>query len=145
MDHVIRDLRTAVRALRRSPAFTVVAVLTMALGIGATTTIFSLLDAVLLRPLPYPDPSRLVVPRSMGIGTKQTWNASYADFMDWRKASVFEHVAVMQDLDLDLTGRGDPARVRATGVTDDFFPTLGVKPLLGRAFRPDEFRPGPSP
>src|SRR5688500_4667173 len=89
-----QDLVFGVRQLRRAPGFTAVATLTLALGIGATTAVFSVVDAVLLRPLPWPAADRLVVPEAQEISTGDTWNTTYADYLDWREARVFSDVAV---------------------------------------------------
>jgi len=135
-----QDLRFAMRILRRNPAFTAVAALTLALGIGATAVVFSMLDAVLLRPLPYPHSERLfrLFPlegkRKAGVEA-----ASYADFRDWqRQARTFESLAAYQGEYLNLTGTGEPERLEGSAVTPGFFATLGVGPVLGREFRSDD-------
>lgn len=139
------DLRQAWRALRRSPAFTLAAVLTLTLGIGANTAIFSVVESVLLRPLPYKDPSRLV----------QLWNTyppaipqgpnSAGDFRDFRQRSrTFSGMAAYIDTarGLNLTGDGEPERLEMRYVTSGLFPLLGVKPILGRGFTAAEDAPG---
>ena len=143
LEELLRDLRIAARSLRRTPGFAAVAVVTLGLGVGATTAIFSVVEAVLLRPLPFPAPDRLVVPRSMlrkDDGSR--WNVTYRDFRSWREASVFEHVALFQRPELDVSGGAEPMRATLLLVSDDFFATLGVTPARGRLFLSDDYRPG---
>ncbi len=137
-----QDLRYGARSLRKSPGFTAVAVLTLALGIGANTTIFSVINAVLLRPLPFRDPSRLVLIWECDIHDPTDLNIiSAPNFWDFQKQNdVFESMAI-----LDSAGRGynlsqgsDPERVSGVRVSAQFFSVLGVKPLLGRTFLPEE-------
>jgi putative ABC transport system permease protein len=129
-----QDLRFGIRSLARSPGFTAVALATIALGIGANTAIFSVVEAVLLRPLPYPGADRLVsvtqAEPSRGVsGT----GASYPNFADWQaRAKSFEHLSAIRMHDYTLTGRGDPALVTAGTVTSNLFRTLEGPPLLGR-------------
>ena len=136
------DVQYGARQLRCAPGFAAVAILTLGLGIGATTAIFSVVRGVLLRPLPYPAAERLVVPRSMDLSTGERWQVTYADYQDWRSAGVFSHVALYQPSNVNLGGEGPPERIEGTWVTEDFFATLGVAPTLGRTFRPDEFAVG---
>ncbi len=136
------DLRYGARQLRRAPGFAAVAILTLGLGIGATTAIFSVVRGVLLRPLPYPAAERLVVPISVDLASGDQWSVTYADYQDWRSAGVFSHVALYQPTNVNLGGEGPPERVEGTRVTEDFFATLGVAPALGRTLRPDEFEVG---
>ena len=142
MDTLLKDIRFALRTLRKSPGFTTVAILTLALGIGSNTAMFSVVTAVLLRPLPFPEPNRLVA-----ISTTQKSGAitaeSYPDFFDWREQNrSFENVAAYHTTNLTLTGISEPMHVQATVVTAGFFETLGVQPKLGRTFRRDEERAG---
>lgn len=139
---MIADLRYALRALRRAPGFTVAVVLTLALGIGVNSAIFSVVHSVLLRPLPYASPERLVVlyGRYPEFGRTST---SLPDFQDWRAGSrTFEQMAARHNAAFVLTGEGEPERMIADRVTSNFFATLGVRPLLGRVFLPDEDRIG---
>jgi hypothetical protein len=136
------DLRYGARQLRRAPGFAAVAILTLGLGIGATTAIFSVVRGVLLRPLPYPAAERLVVPTSVNLASGDRWSVTYADYQDWRSAGVFSHVALYQPTNVNLGGEGPPERVEGARVTEDFFATLGVAPTLGRTLRPDEFEVG---
>jgi putative ABC transport system permease protein len=144
-ESVIQDVRYAARTLRRTPVFSVVAIVTLALGIGANTTIFSVVQNVLLRTLPYREPGRLV----------EIWNNYYpqwpqlglspADFEEWRhEAKSVTDMAAYQFVptDLNLTGNGESERVKATYATAELFTTLGVKPVLGRAIFSSEDRPG---
>ncbi|HEX6631887.1 MAG TPA: hypothetical protein VF048_12390, partial [Gemmatimonadaceae bacterium] len=94
---LVREVAHAARALGNSIAFTLAAVLTLALGIGSTTAIFSVVDSVLLRPLPFPEAGQLVVPQSHNRATGESWSVTYADFMDWRDRHVFDRVAVYQN------------------------------------------------
>lgn len=139
-----QDLRYGARQLARSPGFTAVAVLTLALGIGATTAIFSVLSAILLRPLPYGEPDRIVSvwekrPRENVFDNV----VSPADFLDWRERNrVFESMAAQILVPLDLTGAGEPESLFASQVSAPFFEVFGMQPALGRFFLPEEERPG---
>src|SRR5215510_14126108 len=136
-----QDLRYGIRGLLKHPGFTATAVLTLALGIGACTAIFSVVHAVILRPLPYPHPERLVMvwetdksgaPRNMG----------YPTFVDWRTQShSLEAIAVTADWSPTLSGVGDPQALRGARVTADFFRVLGAKPIVGRSFTDADDRP----
>jgi predicted permease len=146
MDSWVRDFRYALRALARSPSFTAVAVLTLALGIGANTAMFSVVRAVLLEPLPYDDPRELVLlwgeMRNRGVTHFPT---SPPDFRDYRDgAELLEDLAGVWTFQLSITGDGDPLQVAAAGVTHSFFSVLGVEPLLGRAFTEEDVVPDPS-
>jgi len=144
IDALRRDCRQTLRSLRRSPGFVIVTVLTLAIGIGANSAVFGLVSAVLLRTPPYADPSRLVMlwQRLPAIGEGR-FGASPPEYVDYRERNrVFSGIAGYSNLDLDLTGDGAPERLQAARVTSTLFPTLGVKPLLGRAFLPGEDRPG---
>jgi predicted permease len=147
MENLWQDLRHGFRALRKSPGFTAVAVLTLGLGIGANTAIFSVVENVLLRPLPYRDPSALV----------QIWNTylpqfpqagnSPGDFQDFRRqASSFSEMAAFVDIPqgFNLTGEGEPQRLEARYATSGFFSLLGIQPVAGRTFTPEEDKPGAS-
>jgi putative ABC transport system permease protein len=138
------DLKFAFRQLAKSPGFTAVALLTLALGIGANTSIFSLVNSVLLRPLPYDNSSQLVrVFESSQSEGLQRGPISLPNFNDWRsQATVFESLAAFHDIYLNLTGTGEPKRLEATCVSAEFFSLLRVHPLLGRTFSPDEERGG---
>jgi putative ABC transport system permease protein len=141
----IQDLRHAFRGLARRPGFTAVAVITLSLGIGATTAIFTVVQAVLLRPLEYPDADRLVKLRGLDRGDGTIVNLSPADFLDFqREATSFAQAGANGFVGLFTIGggQGEAERVGGVNVTHGFFPTLGVQPALGRLFRPEEDRPG---
>ena len=144
MERLIQDLRYAVRTLSKSPGFTLVAVLTLALGIGANTAIFTVVNAVLLRPLPYADPDRLVdINHFYPSLNNLRAGVSAPGFRDYSAhRDVFAHAAVEQPAGLNLTGVGDPERVTASRVSGEFFTTLGVGAALGRTLRPDETEDG---
>src|SRR5262245_169655 len=135
-----QDLRYAARTLRKSPGFTIVAALTLALGIGANTAIFSVVDAVMLRPLPYPEPSRLVeLWGNVRRAKVERRGASYPDFVDWRDQSrSFEAMAAFVDGDLTIAGTGEPERITGEFVSQPYFDLLGMRAVLGRTFRPEE-------
>src|SRR5262247_2081352 len=143
-DEMIQDLRFGVRMLLKHPGFTLIAVITLALGIGANTAIFSVVNAVVLRPLPYPEPERLI--RLWDSNPGRGWPefpASALNFEDWRKQqTVFEQLAAYEFATFNLTGDGEPERVFALGVTANLFPTLGIPPALGRNFLPEEEQVG---
>ena len=133
MTGLLHDLRYAGRALLRSPGFTAVAVLTLALGIGANTAIFSVVNSVLLKPLPLPEPDRLV--RVYELDEGRPWTLSPPNFTDLRReSSVFEEMAAYTGTAAALTGAGDAKRVAGTVATGGFFRVLGAAPLLGRTF-----------
>ena len=144
METLLKDIRYGVRGLLKRPGFTVVAVLTLALGIGANTAIFSVVNAVLLRPLQFRDPDRLVMiwEDAAFLGFPKNTPAP-ANYVDWKTQSKsFEDVAATAEWTFNLTGDGTPERVAAYGVTANFFPIFGVSPALGRGFTPDDDRPG---
>jgi len=140
IDTLLQDLRYAARTLAKSSGFTAVVVLTLALGIGANTAIFSVVNGVLLTPLPYQDPSRLVVVwESKGTSNHNVVNP--ANYMDWHdRATSFSGLALMSWAGLTFTG-DEAERVQGRAVTPDFFGVLGATPLLGRTFRAEESRP----
>src|SRR5207244_3901042 len=141
---VMNDLRFAFRQLLKNPGFTAVAVLTLALGIGPNTAIFSVVNAVLLRPLPYREPDRLVriasVNPSLGLVDSRS---SGLNVLDWqRQNTVFESIAAFQEWDGILTFKGKSEPTRVNWVTPNLLPMLGLKPLLGRLL-PDGEEPAP--
>lgn len=144
LDTLMQDLRYAVRVLIKSPGFTVVALLTLALGIGANSTIFSVIDAVLLNRLPYPDSGRLVVLWEQNPSRGWYHNiVSAANFVDWRKQNhVFTEMSAIDERYYDVSGGGEPLEVDGEQVSANFFNLLGVRPALGRTFVQDEDRPG---
>ncbi|MGC2108059.1 MAG: ABC transporter permease [Candidatus Korobacteraceae bacterium] len=146
MGTLSQDFHYGLRMLRKNPGFTAVAVITLALAIGANTAIFSVLYPVLLRPLPYTDPARLV---TLGESRRQaiSYTASYPDYLDWvRNAKSFQSLAGYASDAFTLTGNGEPKTIFSAMVTTNFFSTLGVTPLLGRDFMAGEDLPeGPGP
>ena len=144
METLIKDLRYGARNLVKRPGLTSIIVITLALGIGATTAIFSVVNAVLLRPLPFSDPDRLVAIAKISLkqGELVKFNP-WPDFADWRAQNQsFERMAGYATRDITLTGLGTPMRLRGGMATSDLFPLLGVSPQLGRAFMPAEDQPG---
>ncbi|MGD9903782.1 MAG: ABC transporter permease, partial [Vicinamibacterales bacterium] len=140
MDSLFRDLRHAARGLARTPGFAVVAILTLALGIGVNTAIFSIVNGVLLRPLPYPRPQQLMFVTSQfpAMGFDQFW-VSPPEFFEFRElARSFASVGAYRTGDLNLMAGERPVRVRGAAVTDDLLTTLGVSPAQGRLFAPGE-------
>ena len=142
MDTMLRDVRYAVRGLLRSPGFSTVAVVTLALGLGATTAIFSVFDAVVLRPLPYRDADRLYAIHEVGRdGNLSPVNALH--FREWRTSTrSFDDMTLIGPERFDLAGAGDPVSVSAARVTPSLFRTLGIEPALGRPFLDEEDVPG---
>ena len=140
----VQDLRYGVRMLRESPGFTAVAVLTLALGIGANTAVFSIVDAVLLRSLPYFDPDQLVLMFDVPLKQPDALSGiSYRDFTEYRDRSrVFSEMAGNAFHDLTLTGAGEPFIVNTAGVTPEIFPLLDAKPLAGRTLLPEDGKRG---
>ena len=137
---LLQDLRYGVRMLAKNPGFTAVAVTTLALGIGANTAVFSVVNAVLLRPLPYQNPGRLAVLWTDNL--KQNLHqerTSYPNFEDWRKHSrAFQDMAFSSAFTVNLTGGDEPERVIAGRASANLFPVMGVRPILGRVFSTEE-------
>jgi putative ABC transport system permease protein len=144
MQSIRQNLRYGLRMLRKNLGFTVVAVLTLTLGIGATTAIFSVVDAVLLRPLPFPHADRIVqVLRHYDEGDEVAVSAP--QYLEWHKRNhVFDHLAAYPILPsgMNLSGTGEPQHVQGIGVTNEFFAIMGIEPLLGRTFSSEEDQPG---
>ena len=139
VDDMWRDIRLAGRTLLRTPGFTLIALITFALGIGVNTAIFSVVNTVLLRPLPYPNADRLVRVFETIKDYPEPGAVSVMNFFDWRKQSTtFEAVGGFFNSSVMLDSDGDPERVRQGVVSANVFPMLGVKPLLGRPFTADE-------
>src|SRR5262245_19822555 len=144
IETLIQDLRYAARMLMKKPGFTLIAVITLALGIGANTAIFSVVNAVLLQPLPFREPERLVmVWRTNTERTMGDAPVSLPNFIDWkRRNEVFEQMAAWRTGNFNLTGDAEPEVAQGAEVTAGFFETLGVAPALGRGFLPHEDQPG---
>ena len=144
MGTIWQDLRYALRMLIKSPGFTFVAVLALALGIGANSAIFSVVNAVLLRPLPFKDPDRLVI--LWEKSQTQDTSVAYPNFLDWREQnSVFESITAYRRDSFNLTGAGEPERLAGRLVTGNFFETLGVRPFAGRNFVAQDDEPASAP
>jgi predicted permease len=134
-----QDLRFGARMLRKRPGFTLIAVVTLALGIGANTAIFTVINAALLRPLPYPGAEQIVVASTIRRDTLEVRSTSYPDFVDWRdQNTVFERFAARASTSFTLTGSDEPERVSGELVSADYFPLLGVRATFGRTFLPEE-------
>ena len=143
MSTLLHDLRYGLRMLAKNPGFTAVAVITLALGIGANTAIFSVIDAVLLNRMPYPDANRLVMVWEQNPGRGWFRNiVSAANFVDWRMENhVFSRMAAIDGRSYDVSGKGEPMEVEGEQVSADFFPVLAVHAALGRTFTLEEDRP----
>ncbi len=148
LETLLQDLRYSARVLLKKPVFTLIAIITLALGIGANTAIFSVVQTVLLQPLPFSEQERLVVIWKNDEATKHPFvEVSIPEFNDWQgQSQVFEHLAAMtttiNGFGYTLIGRDEPVQIETARVSADFFATLGVRPALGRAFTADEDRPG---
>src|ERR1700712_4745083 len=143
MDDVRRDVRFALRSLRRSPGFTLVAVLCLALGIGANAAIFSVINAVLLRPLPYADSDRLIRAYEMRGDEGKTGSVSVPNYVDWRAQNIgFQDLAAWMEGNRNLEGVGGTERIGSVEVTPNLFTILGTPALRGRAFVPGQDEPG---
>ena len=143
VESILSDVKFSIRQFRKSPGFTCVVVVILALGIGANTTVFSIVDAVLLRPLPYLQPQRLVEVKASQDQHFESSNVSYPDFFDWRAQNhSFERLAAYHDASFTLTGVARALRLNGEIVSSDLLPTLGIAPELGRGFTPDEEKRG---
>src|SRR5262249_49585669 len=145
-EHFLQDIRYGARVLRKNPGFTLTAILALALGIGANSAIFSVVYGVLMRPLPLPEPDRLVVVfNHFSPQNSERGNLSIADFLDWQaqnhsfeEPALFAVAGVAQLRRYNLTGVEEPEEIRGTAVTSGFFRVLRTRPLLGRLFLPGE-------
>jgi predicted permease len=145
VEQLVQDMRYALRMLRKSPGFTAIAILTLALGIGANTSLFSVVNGVLLNPLPYPHPDQVVTMAGWFPGYGEG-SISYPDFLDWvRLNHTFSSLAAYRRDGFNLTGQGDAEQVTAVDVSASFFSLLGVNPILGRNFSPAEDQLGGPP
>jgi predicted permease len=144
MENFIQDLRYGVRVLLKSPGFTAVAVIALALGIGANTAVFSVVNAVLLKPLPYKDSDRLVLMTGASLETGQLrGSVSPPDFLDYREQNTtLERLAAVAGASFSLTGGPEPERVQSARVSEGFFEALGVGPAYGRTFASEEEQSG---
>jgi predicted permease len=145
LEDLLQDTRYALRTFRRKPGFTVVALLILSLGIGATTVMFAVINSVLLRPLSYPEPDRLVTLRGFTEGVGELWGCSNLDFGDVKRESQTLTLAAWTYGGGTISEPGEPEYVNGRQISADLFSTLGISPLQGRAFRLDEDRPGAAP
>src|SRR6187200_226329 len=144
---MLQEIRFALRQVMKNPAFSAVAIITLALGIGANTAIFSIINAVLLRPLPYPDADRIMV-LNESSGPGQDYSVALPDYFNWRNDNtVFEHLAATHKESRNLSGipGRDPERISCASVTRNFFRVIGVSPEIGRIFSEDEDKVGAPP
>ena len=145
MTTLSQDLRYAIRMLLKSPGFAAIAVLTLALGIGANTALFSVVNGVLLNPLPYPHSEQLVAVYGKTPGFDQG-PVVYLNFLDWqRDARTFSSMAIYRNQDYNVTGTAEAERLSGYMISAGFFSTLGVQPILGRTFRSDDDQVGAAP
>jgi hypothetical protein len=146
LERIAQDLKFAFRQMRRSPGFTAASVLTLALGLGATTAMFSIVNGVLLQPLKYREPSRLYLARTVPparANLTRDYPVNARLFHEWRtQCRSCEQVSLIQFADLTLVGVGEPVRLPTLRISSNFFKTLGVQPSLGRDFLPEEELPG---
>jgi hypothetical protein len=140
METFLQDLRYGARMLAKAPTFTLIAVITLALGIGANTAIFSVVNGVLLNPLPYPH-SEQIVSLFTEMPNFKNGSISYPNFEDWRRMNrTFSSMAVYRSDGFNLVGNGEPERLHGEMISAGFFEMLGVNPILGRTFSADEDR-----
>jgi predicted permease len=145
METFLQDLRYGVRMLAKSPGFTAIAILTLALGIGANTALFSVVNGVLLNPLAYPESGQLVAVFGKTPGFDHA-PINYPNFLDWqRDTQSFSSLAIYRNQDYNFVGTGEAERLSGYMISADFFPTLAVRPILGRSFRSDDDHPGAMP
>ena len=145
MNALLQDIRYAVRMLLKSPGFAAIAIVTLALGIGANTALFSVVNGVLLNPLPYPQPSQLVAINERNAGQRNA-PISYLNFLDWQRATqTLSSIAIYRHEDFNMTGLSQAQRVNGYMISSDFFSTLGIHPLLGRDFNPGDDHLGAAP
>jgi putative ABC transport system permease protein len=145
IDAFVQDIRYGARMLRRSPGFAVIAILTLALGIGANTALFSVVNGVLLNPLPYPQSGQLAAIYGKTLGVYRG-PITYLNFLDWqRDTRTFSSMAMYRNQDYNFIGKGEAERLSGYMISAGFFSTLGVQPVLGRTFRADDDRVGAAP
>src|SRR5689334_23107998 len=144
METLLQDLRYAIRAALKKPGFIAIVVFALAIGIGANTAIFSVVNAILLRPLPYKNPDRIVMVwmSNPKLGVAEDWH-SYPNYVDYREQnSTFEEIAAFNDRSFNLTGTGEPVRVMGVWTTANLFSVMGVEPVKGHTFSVEEEEPG---
>ncbi|HEY3600410.1 MAG TPA: ABC transporter permease, partial [Chthoniobacterales bacterium] len=136
---MLSDLRYAFRQLYKNPGFAAVVILTLALGIGACTAIFSVVDGVLLRPLDYPQPERIIAIRETNVPKFPEFSVSPPNYLDWDKQTKsWQYLAAYTGAQINLTGQGEPQRLIGVKVTAHYFDVYGIQPVLGRRFVPEE-------
>src|SRR5438034_7268929 len=147
MDTLFQDLRYALRTLAASPGFAALTIVCLALGIGVNSTMFSVVDTVEIRPLPFRDPGRLVALfTTQASAAVERGSVSYLDWQDWKaRTHSFEELAAVGGRSLTLSDGDEPERFVGATVTSNLFPMLGIQPILGRQFLPEEDRPGGPP
>jgi putative ABC transport system permease protein len=148
MENLLQDIRYGMRTLAKNPGFTIVAVLTLALGIGANTAIFSVVENLLLRPLPYPQPERLVEILNTYPPQVPKAGLSPSDYADWRRQDAsFSEMGAYAEISkgFNLTGDGEPQRAQVGYASSDLFSMLGARVVAGRTFMPEENRAGNAP
>jgi hypothetical protein len=142
MNTLFQDIRYGLRMLGKNPGFAAIAILTLALGIGANTALFSVVNGVLLNPLPFPNPDQLYELYSKTPVDEHS-SISYLNFLDWRKDNhSFSTLGAFRASDMNLTGAGEPERLHGHMISAELFPTLDIPPILGRNFRPEEDQKG---
>ena len=142
---MIQDLIYAVRWLRKNPGFTALSVLMLAVGIGVNTAMFSVINAVLLTPLPYAEADRIVWMNESGPEIANRW-VSYRNFVDWRERNqVFESMSTFRGWFMNITGTDEPENINARMVTSDYFKVMRASPFMGRDFTPEDDKPGAAP
>ena len=143
LDHLRNDLRFAVRSFLKAPAFTAAVLTTLALGIGASTAIFSMVNGILLRPLPLPEPDRLVYANEVNAGDRsRTMSVAWPNYLDWRaRARSFSALSISRDEALTLTGVDRARRLRGRRVSGNFFTVIGVAPAAGRSLNDADDKP----
>ena len=145
MDTLVKDIRYGIRGLLRTPGFAVLAIVTLALGIGANTAMFSVINAVLLRPLPYAEPDRLVWMAESGDEVANRW-ISYPNFLDWRDRNhVFERISTFRGFSVNLVGADQPVSLGARLVSAEYFRVMGATPFMGRDFTAADDKVGANP
>src|SRR5580700_8629341 len=145
MEALLQDLRCGFRMLVKSPGFTAMAISALALGIGANTALFSVVNGVLLNPLAYPHSGQLVALYGKTAGFDQA-PIAYLNFLDWqRDTQTFSSMAIYRNQDYNFIGRGEAERLSGYMISADFFSTLGIRPILGRSFRADDDHAGAAP
>src|SRR5207245_3411675 len=145
MTSFLQDVRVGLRLPAKTPGFTAIAILTLALGIAANTALFSVVNGVLLNPLPFPSPGELVAVYAKSSNFQES-SIAYPNFLDWQKEShSFASLSAFRSDDYNMVGAGEPQRVHIHMISAEFFPSLGLQPLLGRNFRHEEDRAGAGP